>query len=70
MWVKSDIYSTGSSVNLEVFNYWVDKKGLTDAKAAWKTWSGRQAKKAGYKSVTVERQTNGDIYARFSKKKK
>jgi RHS repeat-associated protein len=67
MWVKSSIYTTGISDNLKTFNKWV-AKGLTNNEAAWKTWTGIQAQKAGYNSVKVSVLENGNVNATFSVK--
>jgi len=66
LWVKSDIYDTGQSINLQRYNYWVDEKGLSPEAAAWKTWSGQQAKANGFKSVEVSSVENG-VQAVFKK---
>ena len=69
-WVKSEIYSDekeSQSVNLTQFNYFVKEKGLTREKAAWKTWSGRQAKKHGFTNVEVVDLEDGGIKAIFTK---
>jgi RHS repeat-associated protein len=66
MWQKSSRYPTGSSINLDKFNAGL-KQGLTDEQAAWGTWSGGQASKAGYNKVEVTTLKNGDVNAVFSK---
>jgi hypothetical protein len=67
IWQQSSRYPTGSSVNLETFNAAM-KRGLTKNEAAWETWSGIQATKAGYNNVEVSILKNGDVNAVFSKK--
>ncbi|QYS87785.1 hypothetical protein JJC03_03730 [Flavobacterium oreochromis] len=68
-WVRSSIYesttSTGSSVNLTRYEAAL-KNGATQEQAAFKTWSGQQAAKHGFKSVTVREIENG-IEATFTR---
>ncbi|MES2557359.1 MAG: RHS repeat-associated core domain-containing protein [Bacteroidota bacterium] len=68
-WLKNSEYYSGSGMsdNLATYNKFVNKRGYTPEKAAWKTWSGKQAKKHGYKSVTVTPLENGGIQATFTK---
>jgi hypothetical protein len=64
-WVKKDMYKGGMSTNLKMFNE-AKAKGLTDTEAAWETWTGQQAKNAGYNAVKVTLLKNGDVKAVFS----
>ncbi|TCC87295.1 hypothetical protein EZ428_21575 [Pedobacter frigiditerrae] len=64
-WITSVEYETGSSVNLQTF-YNSLKNKLTESEAAFSTWSGKQAKAAGFNNVEVKRIGNG-IEATFTK---
>jgi RHS repeat-associated protein len=64
-WVKSPIYESGSSVNLTKYQSAL-KNGATAEEAAFKTWSGQQARIHGFKNVTVKEIENG-IEATFHK---
>ena len=52
-WIESENYSTGSSVNLERYKAAVEG-GASETEAAWQTWSGQQAKKAGFTHVEIK----------------
>lgn len=64
IWVKSGMYETGASVNLE--RYLEAAKKMSPEAAAFKTWSGQQAKALGFTNVKVEKIENG-IKAVFTK---
>jgi len=65
-WVRSSGYETGASVNLNKYNEAI-KSGLSETEAAWSTWSGGQAKKYGFKNVSVVPLRDGGIQATFTK---
>lgn len=64
-WVESPIYKNGISDNLVQYRKGL-AEGLSKDKAAWNTWSGRQANKHGFKHVTVTDIENG-VQATFTK---
>ncbi|QHS58198.1 hypothetical protein [Chitinophaga agri] len=64
---SKDLYQKGLSDNLIQYRA-AKASGLTSTEAAWKTWTGRQALKAGYNHVNVQELKNGDVHAVFSSK--
>ena len=64
-WIIGSDYENGSSVNLQKF-YDAIKNHATDEEAAFSTWSGKQAREAGFNKVTVRR-IDGGIEATFTK---
>jgi hypothetical protein len=64
-WIMDSGYEGGMSTNLKDF-YGAIKGGAKDAEAAFSTWSGQQAKAAGFKNVVVQRIGNG-VEATFTK---
>jgi len=59
------LYDTGESVNLTRYRYWINR-GRTPKEAAFKTWSGKQAKEYGFTEVEVTEIETG-IQATFTK---
>ena len=65
LWTVADIYENNISVNLSKFRKLVNELGPEGA--AWETWSGKQAKKAGFTNVNVEIVDKGVVRATFTK---
>jgi RHS repeat-associated protein len=63
-WIESLDYKNGSSINLQRYRNALIT--MSPEAAAWETWSGGQAKKFGFKNVSVRELKNG-VEATFTK---